>query len=223
MKRTVINLKNVVALMTVIAMMTAASGCSGNGKTPSGDDDADVAVTENDSEEETAVGDSDMSAIAALASDFSGRVTEKLGVSEDDISEIDPSTMHNSNAFQGEYYLISASDLPNIECFIYDDASEARSVFEEYYNTFTDEFSEDDFEGEYQSVFEADHGYIVLNGSNTGTHIFGDRFMIGGEAVYAGIYYEGNTVIRIMPKNDIDSVEDAIRSLELPMANGDNC
>ena len=42
--------------------------------------------------------------------------------------------------------------------------------------------------------------------------------------VYAGLYYADNTVILIMPKNDVtnDRVKEVISLLGLPMADGNN-
>ena len=162
-------------------------------------------------------------AVAKLANDYSARIQDRLGVSGDDIREMDPSEFPNANAFEGEYYLCTDGDLPSIDCRVYNDAQEAREEFESYYDSFTAAFDEDAFDGDCQSCLENDHGYIVVDGSIPGVDIFGSVYRTGAE-VYAGVYYSDNTVVFIMPRNDISNsdVEEVISLLELPMADGSN-
>ena len=202
--------KNVVAVTLAFAMAFSLIGC---GKAKDIDDEDE----KEEVEEETSG-----NGMEDLIKDFPGTASERLGISEDDINEYDPSEMHNSHAFEGSYYICGGSDLPAIECAVYDDPDEARETFEEYYSNFNEQFNEDNFDGDYECFFEDDQGYIVIDGSNSGTHIFGDPFATG--EVYAGVYFEDNTVIVIRPRNDVDNstVEDVISDLGLPMANGDN-
>ena len=94
---------------------------------------------------------------------------------------------------------------------------------DEYYNPFNETFQPDRFKGEYQCVLEDDHGYIVVNGTDSCASIFGDFYRFGNE-VYAGVYYEGRTLVIIMPKNDVPNtrVEEVIKLLGLPTADGEN-
>ena len=202
--------KNVVAVTLAFAMAFSLIGC---GKAKDIDDEDE----KEEVEEETSG-----NGMEDLIKDFPGTASERLGISEDDINEYDPSEMHNDHAFEGAYYVCAGSDMPAIECAVYDDPDEARETFEEYYSNFNEQFNEDNFDGDYECFFEDDQGYIVIDGSNSGTRIFGDRFATGD--VYAGVYFEDNTVIVIMPRNDVDNstVEDVISDLGLPMANGDN-
>ena len=202
--------KNVVAVTLAFAMAFSLIGC---GKAKDIDDEDE----KEEVEEETSG-----NGMEDLIKDFPGTASERLGISEDDINEYDPSEMHNDHAFEGAYYVCGGSDMPAIECAVYDDPDEARETFEEYYSNFNEQFNEDNFDGDYECFFEDDQGYIIIDGSNSGTRIFGDRFATGD--VYAGVFYEDNTVIVIMPRNDVDNstVEDVISDLGLPMANGDN-
>lgn len=203
--------KNVVAVTLAFAMAFSLIGC---GKAKDIDDEDE----KEEVEEETSG-----NGMEDLIKDFPGTASERLGISEDDINEYDPSEMHNDHAFEGAYYICAGSDLPAIECAVYDDPDEARDAFEEYYRTFNEQFREENFQGEYLCFYEGDRGYIVIAGTNSGTHIFGDYYAVGNE-VYAGVYYEANAVITIKPRNNVDNstVEDVISDLGLPMANGDN-
>ncbi len=204
-------LKDVVAISLVFAMAFSLIGCGKAREKADEDDETEV-------DEEASV-----DGMKDLIRDFPGIASERLGISESYINEYDPSEMNNEHAFEGVYYICGGNDMPRIECAVYDDPDEAREVFEEYYTTFNEQFREENFHGEYLCFYEDIRGYIVINGSDSGTHIFGDRYASGSE-VYAGVYYEDNAVILIMPRNDVDNstVEDVISDLGLPMANGDN-
>ena len=160
--------------------------------------------------------------ITELGAGFQETVVSKLSIDSADIKSLDPSTMPNANAYEGEYFYCANSDEPQIECFVYDDAQQARSYFVDSYNKFNKSFHPENFEGQYQACLEEDHGYIVIDGSNSGTTVFGDRHATS--EVYAGLYYADNTVILIMPKNDVtnDRVKEVISLLGLPMADGNN-
>ena len=161
--------------------------------------------------------------VAELANDYSGRLQEWLGVSADDVQTMDASDIPNANAYEGTFYLCTERDMPSLDCRTYDDPDKAREEFERMYDSFNESFDEDSYEGEYQCFYEDDYGYIVLDGSFPGVGIFGDVYRMGNE-IYAGVYYSGNAVAVIMPRNSLNNsdVEDVISRLELPMANGNN-
>ena len=161
-------------------------------------------------------------AMAEIAQDFGGTLQDKLGASADDIHSEDASEFHNANAYEGTYYICTDSDMPTLESRVYNDADEAREYFEEIYDIFTQAFG-DGFDGDCQYALNDNSGYIVVDGSLSGSNIFGDRYM-SGEELYAGLYYYDNAVIVIAPRNDAGNseVEDVISRLGLPMANGEN-
>ena len=159
---------------------------------------------------------SDKNSVSDLAKDFKGVVHDKLGVAEESIKEMDPGTFQNAHVHEGKYYVCNASDVPLIDCDIYDDANEARECFKEYYDAFVEAYG-DGYTGSYQYCLKDDYGYIVVDGTVPGYDAFGSRFASGGE-ICAGIYYSDNAVIRIMPRNDDgESCRNAISRLGLPM------
>ena len=80
--------KNVVAVMLAFAMAFSFIGC-GKAKEKDAEDEKEEV------EEEEASGNG----MEDLIKDFPGTASERLGISEDDINEYDPSEMHNDHAF----------------------------------------------------------------------------------------------------------------------------
>lgn len=196
----------------VLALILSFAGCGKAADSDSG----------NDNNNESAVENSDLNnPVIELCKDYKGYLADKLGVSESDIMESDASTFQNANAYEGTYYLCSDGSLPSMDCRVYDNADEAREYFEDCYDSFTESFSGENCEAEY--LLEDDYGYIVVDGSISGCQTFGNRYSTGAE-IYAGIYYAENTIVVIMPRNDISNgeVEEVISHLGLPMANGEN-
>ena len=138
---------------------------------------------------------------------------EKLDIPEEDIfvSEFeDPE-------FSGTYITARYNDA-RVIAMIFEDEEAANEMFSEEYDFFLASFNPaDQFNGDAKCQRESDHGFIVVNGENIGTNIFGDRFKTG--EVFAGIYYSGSTVIVVMPEGaggvaeDVDAV---IRAFGFP-------
>ena len=162
-------------------------------------------------------------AVDELAQDYPGYIHDKLGVDEGDLDEIDASTLQPAFAFEGSYYYINNGDYPSADCRVYDNADEAREEFETYYDAFNEAFDEASVDGEYECCLGDDYGYIVVDGSFPGVAIFGNRARTDS-GFYAGVYYSGNTVVAVIPRNDLtgSDVENVISRLGLPMANGQN-
>lgn len=152
---------------------------------------------------------------------FKERLINMLGISSEDITITDGSSL-SYNAFEGEYLWVS-HDGTAIQCVVYDDTEEAVGAFEEFYNKFLENFDLLGFDGEYVYVRNEDYGFVVVNGSNPGTNIFGDRNVSGNEFYY-GMYLYDNEVITIFNmESNIEGTSEVIRLLGLPMADGTNC
>ena len=234
--------KNVAAILMVSALVFAFTGCGKSKETTKKvkkstkaeetekDEDIDPETT-SESEEQMVSGDDEIedassfdAAMEALASDCSGYLQEKIGADPEKIHETDASTLSGKYAFSGKYYALADKNDVNLSCCVFDSEKDALNFFmDEYYNPFNETFQPDRFKGEYQCVLEDGHGYIVVNGTDSCASIFGDFYRFGNE-VYAGVYYEGRTLVIIMPKNDVPNtrVEEVIKLLGLPTADGEN-
>ena len=77
-------------------------------------------------------------------------------------------------------------------------ADDAASAFGDAYDEFRDTFDTNNtFKGNSESVSSDGYGYIVVNGADSGTTVFGSLHRTG--PIYAGIYYTGSMFVMIMP------------------------
>lgn len=162
--------------------------------------------------------------IQKISKDYAGYLQDKFGIPEDKVRKMDPNDPLNSHPYNGEYYICIDRNMPAMECFVYDNADEAREYFVTRYDIFNERFDEEHFQGNCQAELKDNSGYIVINGTDSGVGIFGDQYAHSGIMLYAGIYYSGNTVLVIMPRNEIsvDRVQEIISIMGLPMADGTN-
>ncbi|MBO4927709.1 MAG: hypothetical protein J5379_05605 [Clostridiales bacterium] len=230
--------KNVAAILMVSALILASVGCGKSKETTKKEkkekketsaeviekDETEEEATTSENEEVIEDASTFDAAMEAMSQDFYGYVQEKLGANPDKIHETDAAELTKEMAYSGKYYALSDKEEPRLDCCVFDSEKEALNRFmDEYYNPFNETFKPDMFKGEYQCVLEEGHGYIVVNGTDTCTTIFGDFYRSGRE-VYAGVYYEGNTIVIIMPKNNVknERVEEVMKLLGLPTADGEN-
>lgn len=165
------------------------------------------------------------SPVQQLAKNYAGYLQDKFGVSEDKVKKYGPGDPLNTNPNRdkGNYYICTDKNMPTMMCFIYNDAKDAREYFVSCYDICNERFDEEHFQGDYQVALKDDSGYIVINGIDSGVGIFGDQYAVGNE-LYGGLYYDGNVVLMIMPRNEIavDRVKYIISTMGLPMADGTN-
>lgn len=230
--------KNVAAILMVSALILASAGCGKSKETTKKEKKekeqtkTEESEKEESEEEETTSENEEViedastfdAAMEAMSQDFSGYVQEKLGANPDKIHETDAAELTREMAYSGKYYALADKEEARLDCLVFDSEKDALNRFMDmYYNTFNETFKPDMFKGEYQCVLAEGHGYIVVNGTDTCTTIFGDFYRFGKE-VYAGVYYEGNTIVIIMPKNNVknERVEEVMKILGLPTADGEN-
>ena len=225
--------KKALAVLIASAFVFALAGCGKSKETTK--KEKTQTKTEEKEKDESSKAESEESeiikdlssfdaAMEGLSQDFAGYLENKLGITSAKIKEDDPAKLTRELAFSGKYYMLTDKEEPRLECLVYDSEKEALNAFMDiYYNPFNETFQKDQFLGGYKCVLEDGHGYIVVDGSDLGTSIFGDRYRSGNK-IYAGIYYEGSTIVIIMPKNDVsnDRIEEVIKLLGLPAADGEN-
>lgn len=138
---------------------------------------------------------------------------DKLDIDEDEIYSTE---MEKGQAPADCLYITTRYNDVRINVILFDEAEEALETFEQKYDVFNDTFDRQGiFEGNYDSEFEDNWGYIVVNGENTSSGIFGDIYATG--SVYAGIYFVDSMIVTVMPEpgfdinaDDIDTVLDAL-------------
>lgn len=227
------NFRRIIAITVALTMILAIAGCEkqeakkdNNVKETAADESIDETFETTETETVSSVVPSDITgvdAIDALGSDFAGRINQTLGIPASDVKEYDLSEVYNPTSDEGMYYVCSNSSAQVFDCIVFDDEADAHAYFEDIYSRFNKGFNEDKFEGEYEAVYEENYGYIVMDGINPGTNIFGDINAVDNE-FYCGIYYSGNVFIRVVmtPGVDCDDVEAMLQDLGLPMADGSN-
>lgn len=230
--------KNVAAILMVSALILASAGCGKSKETTKKEKKekeqtkTEESEKEESEEEETTSENEEViedastfdAAMEAMSQDFSGYVQEKLGANPDKIHETDAAELTREMAYSGKYYALADKEEARLDCLVFDSEKDALNRFMDmYYNPFNETFKPDMFKGEYQCAMENGHGYIVVNGSDLGVGIFGDMYRSGKE-IYAGYYYEGKTIVIIMPKNNVknERVEEVMKLLGLPTASGEN-
>lgn len=225
--------KNAMAILMVSAFVFAFAGCGKSKETTKKEKkETKSEETEKEETEEEKTSDENTTndasgfdaAMDAMSQDYPGYLANKLGISADKISETDGSTLTREYAFSGKYYTLSDKDEPMVDCCVFESEKDALNFFKEkYYNPFNEQFKPENSQGESIFALENEHGYIVVNGSGSGAGFFGDRYRSGNE-VYAGVYYKGNVLLVIAPRNDVPNtrVEEVIKLLGLPTASGEN-
>ena len=124
---------------------------------------------------------------------------DELGISDDDINLA--RNEKGTNQYPAADIVTAAYKEARINCYFCDDEADAKKYFEDQYDQFCESFDKNDqFKGSSEFTSGGSYGYIVLNGDNTGTSIFGTLHMTG--PVHAAFYYSGSMVMLIMPSGN---------------------
>lgn len=141
---------------------------------------------------------------------------DELGMDEDEIYTAENDS--SQNGYPDADLVTARYGDARINAVFVEDADEAEDLFAEYYDEFIESFDAgDSFEGNYIFKSSDGSGYIVVNGSDIGTNVFGGRFSSGD--VYIGLYYSGPMIIFVTPENmdsDLDDVGAVIEALGYP-------
>ncbi len=141
---------------------------------------------------------------------------DELGMDEDEIYTAENDS--SQNGYPDADLVTARYGDARINAVFVEDADEAENLFAEYYDGFINSFDADDsFEGNYIFKSSDGSGYIVVNGSDIGTSVFGARYASGD--VYIGLYYSGPMIIFVTPENmdsDLDDVGAVIEALGYP-------
>lgn len=143
---------------------------------------------------------------------------DELDIEEDDIHVTEME--EGVNPADGLLITTKYNDI-RINVVLFDDADDALDTFQDRYDMFNDTFDRQGiFEGNYDSDFEDNWGYIVVNGENTGSGIFGDILASG--PIYAGIYYIDSMIIVVAPEPgsdiNVDDMNKVLDALGYPKA-----
>lgn len=141
---------------------------------------------------------------------------DDLGIDEDEIYTYE--NHREQNGLPDAEIVTARYGDARINAMFIDDPDEAKQEFDNYYDEFTDSFDANgQFDGNYVYENSDDYGYIVVNGTDIGTQVFGSRFATG--EVYIGLYYTGSMLIAVTPEDmdgDLDDVGEVIASLGFP-------
>ena len=146
---------------------------------------------------------------------LTGILVNKLNIDEDDIYSVrNPEGQNDAPA--GTVVTAVYNDA-RINVLFCDSADSAYDYFQREYDEFSDTFNQNgQFDGTLESECDKGNGYIIVNGEDIGSTLFGDRFATG--SFHAGFYYTGSTIIVVLPEDfgNTDDVSTIISVLGYP-------
>ena len=126
---------------------------------------------------------------------FKKVLEDDLKIDEDDIII---AKSDSSNGSPDAMIITAVNGCARVIAYFCDDEDDAKDYFENEYEEFENSFKTKSFKGNYSYLKTDSYGYIVLNGHDSGTTIFGDLHRTG--PIYAGVYYKGSMLVYIMPE-----------------------